>query len=74
MGVLGPQVPVKTLGNVVSHLQVTDADNSPAEMAGLKADDVLVSLDGIDASKIRFGELVQGVLGGDLVLNHFNLP
>ncbi len=40
-------------------------ENSAAGIAGLEANDELISLDGIDASKIRFGDLVERMQAGD---------
>ena len=39
--------------------------NSPAEIAGLQVDDELVSINGIDASTIRLGDLVERMRAGD---------
>lgn len=42
---------------------VAPLPDSPAESAGLKAKDVIVSVDGKDASEFEFGELINAIRG-----------
>ncbi len=39
--------------------------DSPADTAGLRADDELIAIDGVDASSIRFGDLYDRMRSGD---------